>query len=54
MKQICVVGVGYVGLVTAACFADNSVKAEIAKAARVFVAIFSVLFVIAEAMELMS
>ena len=22
MKQICVVGVGYVGLVTAACFAD--------------------------------
>jgi len=22
MKQICVIGVGYVGLVTAACFAD--------------------------------
>ncbi len=22
MKQICVVGVGYVGLVTAACFSD--------------------------------
>ncbi len=22
MKQICVVGIGYVGLVTAACFAD--------------------------------
>jgi len=29
MKQICVVGVGYVGLVTAACFADlgNKVNA---------------------------
>jgi hypothetical protein len=37
----------------AGCFADGSVKAEISKVARVFVAIFSVLFVIAEAMELM-
>lgn len=38
----------------AGCFSDGSVKAEISKIARVFVAIFSVLFVVAEAMELMS
>lgn len=39
---------------TAGCFADGSVKRDISKVARVFVAVFSVLFVIAEAMELMS
>jgi hypothetical protein len=39
---------------TASCFADNSVKREVSKTARVFVALFSVLFVIAEAMELLS
>ncbi len=38
----------------AGCFADGSVKAEISKVARVFTALFAVLFVIAEAMELMS
>src|SRR5262245_7895740 len=38
----------------AGCFADGSVKQEISKTARVFVALFSVLFVIAEAMELLS
>jgi hypothetical protein len=38
----------------AGCFADGSVKREIAKVARVFVAIFTVLFVLAEAMELLS
>ena len=42
------------GTTPAACFADNSVKPEIAKSARVFVGIFSVLFAVAEAMELMS
>jgi hypothetical protein len=47
-------GVFFFVAATAACFADNSVKAEISKAARVFAAIFSVLFVVAEAMELMS
>jgi len=40
--------------VTAGCFADNGVKQEISKAARVFMAIFGVLFVIGEAMELLS
>jgi hypothetical protein len=39
---------------TAGCFSDNSVKKDISKAARVVVAISSVLFVVAEAMELMS
>jgi hypothetical protein len=38
----------------AGCFSDGSVKAEISKVARVFTALFTVLFVIAEAMELMS
>ena len=38
----------------AGCFSDGSVKREISKTARVFVALFSVLFIIAEAMELMS
>ena len=38
----------------AGCFADGSVKREISKVARVFVAIFTVLFVLAEAMELLS
>lgn len=39
---------------SAGCFADGSVKRDIAKTARVFVAVFTVLFVIAEAMELLS
>lgn len=39
---------------SAGCFADTSVKRDIAKVARVFVAVFTVLFVIAEAMELLS
>jgi hypothetical protein len=39
---------------TAGCFSDNSVQKDIAKVARVVVAISGVLFVIAEAMELMS
>ncbi|MGB3934540.1 MAG: hypothetical protein WBL29_02380 [Burkholderiales bacterium] len=38
----------------AGCFADGSVRRDISKVARVFVAIFSVLFVVAEAMELLS
>jgi hypothetical protein len=38
----------------AGCFADGSVKRDISRTARVFTAIFSVLFIIAEAMELMS
>ena len=38
----------------AGCFADGSVKAEISKVARVFVALFGALFIIAEAMELLS
>lgn len=38
----------------AGCFADGSVKREISKVARVFVAVFTVLFVIAEAMELLT
>jgi hypothetical protein len=38
----------------AGCFADSSVKREISKVARVFVALFTVLFVVAEAMELLS
>jgi hypothetical protein len=38
----------------AGCFADNSVKREISKVARIFVAVLTVLFVVAEAMELMS
>jgi hypothetical protein len=38
----------------AGCFADGSVKRDISKAARVFTAIFGVLFIIAEAMELLS
>jgi hypothetical protein len=47
-------GVFFFVAASAACFADNSVKPEIAKSARVFVGIFSVLFAVAEAMELMS
>jgi len=38
----------------AGCFADGSVKPEIAKVARIFVGILTALFVVAEAMELMS
>lgn len=38
----------------AGCFADGSVRADISKVARVFVALFGALFVIAEAMELLS
>jgi hypothetical protein len=38
----------------AGCFADGSVKRDISRAARVFTAIFGVLFIIAEAMELLS
>lgn len=46
-------GVFFFCAASAGCFADGSVKPEIAKAARVFLGIFSTLFVIAEAMELM-
>lgn len=38
----------------AGCFADGSVKRDISKVARVFTAIFGVLFIIAEAIELLS
>ncbi len=38
----------------AGCFADGSVKHDISKVARVFVALFTTLFIVAEAMELMS
>lgn len=47
-------GLFFFSAATAACFADNSVKSEIKKGARVVTALFTVLFVIAEAMELMS
>ena len=47
-------GIFLLMIVIAGCFADNGVKKEISKAARVFMAIFGVLFVIAEAMELLS
>ncbi len=39
---------------SAACFADNSVKVDVAKPARLVLGLASVLFVIAEAMELLS
>ena len=39
---------------TAGCFADGSVKKEVSKVARVVLAMSSVLFIIAEAMELLS
>ena len=38
----------------AGCFSDGSVKRDISKVARLVVALFTVLFVVAEAMELMS
>ena len=38
----------------AGCFADGSVRRDVSKVARVFVALFGALFVIAEAMELLS
>jgi len=38
----------------AGCFADGSVKPEIAKVGRLLLAMFSVLFVIAEAMEMLT
>lgn len=47
-------GVFFFCAAIAGCFADGSVKPEIAKVGRVFLAMFSVLFVIAEAMELLS
>jgi hypothetical protein len=47
-------GVFFMLAACAGCFADGSVKTEISKVARVFVALFGALFVIAEAMELLS
>jgi hypothetical protein len=47
-------GVFLFAAATAGCFSDGSVKVEIAKTGRVFLAIFSVLFLVAEAMELLS
>jgi hypothetical protein len=47
-------GVFFFMAACAGCFSDGSVKPEIAKIGRVLVAVFSVMFVIAEAMELMS
>lgn len=38
----------------AACFSDNSVKRDISRAARIVVGIASVLFLVAEAIELIS
>ena len=47
-------GVFFFLAATAGCFADGSVKRDVSKVARVFVALFGALFVIAEAMELLS
>ena len=47
-------GLFFFSAATAACFADTSVKPEIMKGARVVTAIFTVLFVVAEAMELIA
>ncbi len=47
-------GIFFLLAACAGCFADNSVKRDIAKGARVFTAIFTVLFIIAEAMELLT
>ena len=46
-------GVFFFIAAAAACFADTSVKKDIARVARVVVAVSGVLFVIAEAMELL-
>jgi hypothetical protein len=46
-------GVFFFLAATAGCFADGSVKRDVSKVARVFVALFGALFVIAEAMELL-
>ncbi len=37
-----------------ACFSDNSVQKGVAKTGRVLTALFTVLFIVAEAMELMA
>jgi len=47
-------GVFFFIAASAACFADGSVKRDIARAARIVVGISSVLFLIAEAIELIS
>jgi hypothetical protein len=47
-------GIFFFVAAAAACFADGSVKKDIARVARVVVAVSGVLFVIAEAMELFS
>ncbi len=47
-------GVFFFIAASAACFADNSVKSDVAKPARAVLGLASVLFVIAEAMELLS
>jgi hypothetical protein len=47
-------GVFFFLAASAGCFADGSVKRDVSKVARVFVALFGALFVIAEAMELLS
>jgi hypothetical protein len=47
-------GVFFFLAATAGCFADGSVRRDVSKVARVFVALFGALFVVAEAMELLS
>jgi hypothetical protein len=47
-------GVFFTAAAAAACFMDNSVKREVAVTARVFVAIFSALFLVAEVIDLLS
>jgi hypothetical protein len=38
----------------AGCFSDNGVKRDIARGARVLAAVFTLLFIVAETMELLS
>jgi hypothetical protein len=47
-------GVFFFVAAAAACFSDNGVKRDIARVARVVVAVSGVLFIIAEAIELLS
>ena len=47
-------GVFFFAAAAAACFIDNGVKKEIAVIGRVFVAIFSALFLIAEVIDLLT
>ncbi len=47
-------GVFFFAAAAPACFIDNGVKREVAVIGRVFLAIFSTLFLVAEVIELMS